>query len=73
MATIKVTHSTNSATNDAHNYLIAGVLHSFCHFQRVLTANCGCKWVTTGAISCVPNFYIYADSKRVNHPLQNGE
>lgn len=32
MATIKVTHTTNDATNDAHNYLIAGMLNSFLPF-----------------------------------------
>lgn len=69
MATIKVTHATNDATNDAHNYLIAGMLNSFCHFWRVLMANCGCKWVTTGAIRCVPNFYICADSRKINYPF----
>jgi hypothetical protein len=66
MATIKVTHTINDVTNDAHNYLIAGRPNSFCHFQRVLMANCGCKMVTTGAIRCVLNFYICADSRRIN-------
>lgn len=69
MATIKVTHVTNDATNDAHNYLIAGMLNCFCHFWRVLMANYGCKWVTTGAIGCVPNFYICADRRRINCPF----
>lgn len=32
MATIKVTHVTNDATNGAHNYLIAGMLNCICHF-----------------------------------------
>lgn len=62
MATIKVTHVTNDATNDAHNYLIAGMLNCFCHIWRVLMANCGCKWVTTGAIR-------FADSRRINRPF----
>lgn len=67
MVTIKLTHVTNDATNDAHSYLIAGMLNGFCHFQMVLMANCDCKWVTTGAIRYVPNFYICADSRRRNH------
>lgn len=69
MATVKVTHTTNDATNDAHNYLIAGMLNSFCHFGRALVDNCGCKWVSTGAVRCVPNFYICADSRGINGPI----
>lgn len=69
MATTKVTHATNNATNDAHNYLIAGRLNGFCHFWRMLAANCGCEWVSTGAVRCVPNFYICADSGRINDPI----
>lgn len=65
MVTIKVTHVTNDATNDSHNYLIAGMPNCFCHIWRVLMANCGCKWVTTGAIR-------FADSRRINRPLWNG-
>lgn len=69
MATIKVTHTTNDATNDAHNYLIAGMLNSFCHFGRVLVGNRGSERLSTGAVRCVPDFYICADSQGVNGPV----
>lgn len=42
MATIKVTHVTNDATNDAHNYLIAACLTAFAIFGE-------CLWLIVAA------------------------